>query len=332
MSKTEDANALSSLAHGLAAVAARLEAAQASALCGKAAATIIEAVSKTTDPIALSIVGQGGLAAVAARLEAAQAGATATAIIEAMSKTKAPFVLSRLAEGLAAMAARLEAAQVAATTAAIVQAMSKTTSANALSGLGQSLVGVAARLDASQAGATATAIVQAMSKTTDADALSGLGQGLAAVAARLEAAQAGALCGKAAPALVQAMTKPTDGDELPGLREGISALLCREKLDRTKGRFVAVASAAGCRAFASSGFLAIAQLEPAMQTVPPPLPAQVLVDLLEHPLCVGENRRAVLDQLSRHYNRPFADQWDFVEYARRQKLDLDLTSSLRRPE
>jgi hypothetical protein len=30
--------------------------------------------------------------------------------------------------------------------------------------------------------------------------------------------------------------------------------------------------------------------------------------------------------LSRHYGRPFADQWDFVEYARQQKLDLDLTS------
>jgi hypothetical protein len=58
----------------------------------------------------------------------------------------------------------------------------------------------------------------------------------------------------------------------------------------------------------------------------------MLLDLLKHPLCVGAVRRSVLDQLSRHYSRPFTDQWDFVEYANQQKLDLDLTSPLRRPE
>jgi hypothetical protein len=51
-----------------------------------------------------------------------------------------------------------------------------------------------------------------------------------------------------------------------------------------------------------------------------------LVDLLKHPYCVGEARRLVLDQLSRHYRRPFADQWDFVDYVKQQKLGLDLTT------
>ncbi len=69
-----------------------------------------------------------------------------------------------------------------------------------------------------------------------------------------------------------------------------------------------------------------------MQPPPPPLPAQMLVDLLKHPFCVGAACRTVLDQLSRHYNRPFADQWDFVDYAQREKLDLDFTSPLRRAE
>ncbi len=36
--------------------------------------------------------------------------------------------------------------------------------------------------------------------------------------------------------------------------------------------------------------------------------------------------RLVLEQLSRHYQRPFADQWDFVGYVQQQKLDLDLTT------
>ena len=41
---------------------------------------------------------------------------------------------------------------------------------------------------------------------------------------------------------------------------------------------------------------------------------------------VGEPRRLVLDQLARHYHRPFADLWDFVDYAQQQKLGLDLTT------
>jgi hypothetical protein len=53
---------------------------------------------------------------------------------------------------------------------------------------------------------------------------------------------------------------------------------------------------------------------------------QVLIDLLKHPFCVGPARRVVLEQLSRHYGRPFADQWEFVEFATQRKLGLDLTS------
>jgi hypothetical protein len=32
-----------------------------------------------------------------------------------------------------------------------------------------------------------------------------------------------------------------------------------------------------------------------------------------------------------HYNRPFADQWEFVEYVHQQKLNLDLTTPPERP-
>jgi hypothetical protein len=55
------------------------------------------------------------------------------------------------------------------------------------------------------------------------------------------------------------------------------------------------------------------------------LPPQTLVDLLKHPFCVGKARRLVLDQLARHGYRPFADQWDFVDYVQ-QQLGLDLTT------
>ena len=55
------------------------------------------------------------------------------------------------------------------------------------------------------------------------------------------------------------------------------------------------------------------------------------MDILKTPFCVGQARRIVLDELERHYNRPFDDQWDFVDYVRAQKLPLDLTSPPARP-
>ena len=54
--------------------------------------------------------------------------------------------------------------------------------------------------------------------------------------------------------------------------------------------------------------------------------AQTLVDLLKHPLCIKESRRIILAELSRHCDRPFADQWDFARFAAERRLGLDLTS------
>ena len=78
-------------------------------------------------------------------------------------------------------------------------------------------------------------------------------------------------------------------------------------------------------------FTTLTFLQPALEPLPPPLPAQTLVDLLKNPFCVGEARRMVLEQLSRHYQRPFADQWEFVDYVQQEKLNLDLTTPPVRP-
>jgi hypothetical protein len=63
---------------------------------------------------------------------------------------------------------------------------------------------------------------------------------------------------------------------------------------------------------------------------PEPLPPQQLVEALKHPFCVGEARRAVLDALGSTYRRTFADQWEFVEYARAHQPHLDLLSPPKR--
>jgi hypothetical protein len=51
------------------------------------------------------------------------------------------------------------------------------------------------------------------------------------------------------------------------------------------------------------------------------------------PSCIGEARRVVLDQLGNRYRRRFADPWDFVRFAKQQRLGgLDFTTPPRRPE
>jgi hypothetical protein len=57
----------------------------------------------------------------------------------------------------------------------------------------------------------------------------------------------------------------------------------------------------------------------------PPFP------MLKRPLCVGPARRALLDHLEYRYQRPFADQWDFVGFAEEQQLGLDSSRLPQRP-
>ena len=54
--------------------------------------------------------------------------------------------------------------------------------------------------------------------------------------------------------------------------------------------------------------------------------------MLRHPLCVGHARRVVLQLLARRYGREFAEQWEFVRFARARNLELDFTARPRRPE
>ncbi len=50
------------------------------------------------------------------------------------------------------------------------------------------------------------------------------------------------------------------------------------------------------------------------------------MDLLKHPLFVGQARRVVLNQLENRYRRTLANQWDFVRFVQQQQLGLDFLS------
>jgi hypothetical protein len=235
---------------------------------------------------------------------------------------------------LAAVAGRLEsrdAREAAARAAtALTQAISKTTNANELCLLATGLAAVATWLeprDASEAAVrAAAALTQAISKGTNERDLMNLAAGLSPLVDWLESRDAR----EAAAALIQAISKTTHPDALRSLLKDLTSLLSRVTVDTSRQRALPLATVLASASDPSGSLAALALLSPALIPLPPPLPAQDLVDLLKHPFCVGEARRVVLGQLSRHYQRPFADQWDFVRFASEQRLDLDLTTPPRR--
>jgi hypothetical protein len=96
-------------------------------------------------------------------------------------------------------------------------------------------------------------------------------------------------------------------------------------------RAKAVTTTVGCLQDLQALPGACALLRPAAEPFPRRLSDQQLVELLKQPLCVGPARRAVLEHLGMHYQRTFADQWDFVRSAEAKRLDLDFTSTPKRP-
>jgi len=319
MNKTTEPNALQALAQGLSAVAARLEPKQAAELCGQATSLFIGAMNKSIEPNALQALAQG-LSEVAARLEPKQAievcGQAATLLTRAMNKTTEPNALQALAQGLSAVAGRLEPKQAAEAAAKLSQAMTKTTEPNAFMSLTHVLSEVAARLESKQAAAAATTLTQAVTKTTDPDVLGLLVLGLSELANRLELEQLLAVRGQATTTYIYALTKTTRPNVLWYLADGLELMA-----GHLEPKQVAEAAATLTHALSiTTDPNGLQSLAAGMKALVAGLPAQMLVDLLKHPLCVGEVRRLVLDELSRHY----ADQWDFVRHAEEQKLDLDL--------
>jgi len=330
MTRTTDFTALGYLAQGLSAVAARLEPKEAA----EAAATLTQAISKTTNPNTLRFLAES-LSAVAACLEPKEAaqvcGQAVATLTQAINKTTDWNALVNLWQGLAAVSSRLEPKEAA----TLAQAITRTTEPVALQSLAQALAAVSARMEPKQAaqvcGQAAATLTQAMTRTTDPVALQSLAQALAAVADRLEPKEAAQACGQAAATLIQAMTRTTNLAALQSLAQGLSAILTRQTSTTSRDRLLGVTATIAALGHPGLPVAALAAAQPALEPLPSLLPPQMLVDLLKQPFCVGDARRVVLEQLSRHYQRPFADQWDFVDYVHQHKLDLDLTTPPQRP-
>jgi serine/threonine protein kinase len=332
MTKTTESSELQHLAEGLSALALRMEPKEAAVVCGKASDSLSLAMTKTTDHFALQNLAKG-LSALAARMEPGEA---ANVVSRAMSKTNALYALELLAHCLSVLSARLKPKEAAALCSQAAASLSQALTETQEGGLREpgGLAALSVWMDPKEAAAS---FRLTMTKTTDGYALWELAHGLSAVSVRMDPKEAA----ETAAHLSIALTKRTD--TYSALPEILSAVLLREDssllkqfgqgLDplRLKQRRQGIAGAVGVVSSPKSVLVAAALLQAGLEMRLPPLPAQTLVDILKQPLCVGEARRLVLEQLSRHYQRPFADQWDFVRYAEEQKLGLNLTTPPQRP-
>jgi hypothetical protein len=235
--------------------------------------------------------------------------------------------LGPLAQGLAAVAAHMEAKEAARLSAkaaaTLTQAMTKPINGPRFQRLAQGLAAVVARMEPKDAARVFVTLAQSMSSYSRFEAntnyLYYALEDFSAVAASLEGADTAAT-------LMQEMTQTNDYNTLLNLAQGLSAALQREPSERRLQRVSSASSLVGLGA--SSMVLAptTALSYPALQPPPELLPTETLVELLKHPLCVGEARRAVLDTLGTRYGRTFADQWEFVRFAQENNLGLDFTS------
>ena len=306
----------------------RLDPKEAARVRTEAAATLTQAMTRTKDPGALGELAQG-LSDVAPRLEPKEAARVsaqvAATLTQAMTKTKDSDTLQSLVNGLSVVVNFLEPKEAAEAAATLTEAMTKTNDPNALGNLAQGLSAVSGRLDPKEAARVsaqaAAALTQAMTKTNAINAFLPLGNGLWAVSDRLEPKGAA----EAAATLMQAMTKEDSNPEI--LAGGLSKILDDNRWTERAG---SVAAAVGC--FHQSQWLpALVLLQSVAEPFPRPLSNQELVELLKQPFSVGPARRAILDQLGHRYQRPFADQSDFVRFAEEQKLGLDFSRRPQRP-
>ncbi len=331
--RTTDTLALRDLAQGLSALAGRLPPKEAGAVCSRSAATLTRGLGQATNPGALRNLAQG-LSALAERMERREAaailGPAAATLVGILNQTTQAGALQILAGGLTALADRMaptEAARVCRPAAAtLARAMSKTTDPNALEALAEGLSALADHLEPREAdalcGPAAATVIQVMSKTTNPRVGVNLANGLSVLAARLEP-------GKSAAMLLQVISK-TDPNLLRYLVPGLSAVLSHSDPTKDRQRFPGIAGTVGGSSGPWSLLTTPVRLQLALDPSPP-LPAQTLVDILNDPLCVGKFRGLVLEQLARHYGRPFADQWEIVRFAEEQKLGLDFTTLPQRP-
>ena len=256
-------------------------------------------------------------------------------ILTAYLERETDFSAKRvLAEALIAVTTRLDrgadAARVCRPVAVtLARALARETDADARQKLAEALSAVTARLDPADAAKVcrpaADTLARALARATDPDARRVLAAALSAVTARLDPADTATL-------LASALARETNPYDRRALAEQLRAVVGWLDPDERQQCAAAVALTFGLPIISPGYLLGVPPaLAPTLRPRPVAIPPQRLVDLLKHPLCVGDERRAILDVLQVQFDRPFADQWEFVRFVQEKNLPLDLLTPPVRP-
>jgi hypothetical protein len=114
----------------------------------------------------------------------------------------------------------------------------------------------------------------------------------------------------------------TDSD---WLALGLIAVSTHATPAESTARATALASLVATIAGRDQALTSVASAVPLLGPLPCRFSTQQLVDLLKHPMMVGQARRILLDHLEGRYKRPFSDHWAFVRFAEEQQLGLDFS-------
>jgi hypothetical protein len=210
LAQEEDAYARFELAGGLAAVAGRLEPAEASRVCAGTVRLLVQAIAQEKDGDARTLLVQG-LAAMAGRVEPAEAARVcaegARLLVQGLPREKDGTYRGLGPHGvigMEAMAGRMEPAAAARVSAEIARLLAQEKNTNQRGELAWALVAVAGRMEARDG---VQLLNQVLAREKDAWIRQHLATGLAGVAGRLEAVEAARVCAGAARLLTRTLAE-----------------------------------------------------------------------------------------------------------------------------
>jgi hypothetical protein len=197
----------------------------------------------------------------------------------------------------------------------------------ALGSLAKAVAALAPRLDAAEASSASRQVLDLMGKTNDSWTLRSLVKAVAALAPRLDAAGASAASRQA----LDLMGKTNNSDALRSLAEAVAVLEVQATTEEASKRTKLATSAIGHASHPMGSLAGLTALAKAAQPLPGRFTEQQLVDLLKMPTCQRPAREVIIRQLGYQCGRPFGNLWEFVDWAREHRPDLDLTSPPIRP-
>jgi hypothetical protein len=178
-----------------------------------------------------------------------------------------------------------------------------------------------------QVSSAARPVLDTIAQSHDSNALRSLAGAVAALAPRLDAAEAST----AARRVLDAMAKTNNSNALRSLAEAVAALAVHATPEETIQRTRLLANVVG-QANCRMRLLAdLPLLSKAAQPLPGRFTEQELVDLLKMLSCQRPAREVIVRQLGQQCGQHFANVWEFVEWAREHRPDLDLNSPPVRP-